>query len=245
MESGVNVPGYDILEEIGRGSMGVVFKARQTAAERVVALKMILAGDQATEAELQCFAARPRRWRAFQHPNIVSVFGGGGAPGQALSLRWNSARGGVWKKTRQGPLPPGEAVTLIETLARAMYAGHCKGVVHRDLKPANILLTSDGTPKVTDFGLARRLDAGRARPRPAKCWAHPLHGPGAGHRRGKRAGPQADVYSLGAILYDCLTGRPPFHAATPYDTILQVIRSEPIPIRKLQPMCRATWRPSA
>src|SRR5262249_53488553 len=133
-------------------------------------------------------------------------------------------------------LPARQAGHLVETLARAMQAAHQRGIVHRDLKPANVLLTGEGVPKVTDFGLAKRLDrAGGPTASGAVMGAPRYTAPEQAAGKGREAGPAAEVYALGAILYELLTGRPPFKAATPLDTVLQVASEEPVPPRRLQP----------
>src|SRR5262249_5139017 len=143
--------------------------------------------------------------------------------------------GGLEQKLAGTPLPPAEAAGLVEVLARAMQAAHQEGIVHRDLKPANVLLAADGTPKVTDFGLAKQVDAWSAPTATNAVLGTPSY-MAPEQAGGKRAvvGPAADVYALGAILYECLTGRPPFKAATPLDTILQVVSDEPVPPTQLQ-----------
>ena len=155
------VPGYEILSELGRGGMGVVYKARQLKLGRLVALKMILTGGHAGEADLARFRTEAEAIARLQHPNIVQIHEvgeHGGLPYFSLEF---CAGGSLEKKLAGTPLPPKEAATLVETLARAMHAAHEKGVIHRDLKPANVLLAGDGTPKVTDFGLAKKLRRGR------------------------------------------------------------------------------------
>src|SRR5262249_44642981 len=134
------------------------------------------------------------------------------------------------------PLPPRQAAELVQTLARAMQAAHERGIVHRDLKPANVLLTTDGTPKITDFGLARKLDdlVGPT-PSGAIVGTPSYMAPEQAGGLRSQIGPATDVYALGAILYDLLTGRPPFKAATPLDTVLQVLSDDPVPPARLQP----------
>src|SRR5205085_2124247 len=138
------------------------------------------------------------------------------------------------KKLAGTPIEPREAAQLVSTLARAMHAAHSAQVIHRDLKPANVLLTADGTPKITDFGLAKKLDDVGQTQTGAIMGTPSYMAPEQAEGK-KDVGPLADVYALGAILYECLTGRPPFKAATPFDTVLQVIRHEPVPPRQLNP----------
>ncbi len=258
------VTGYELLEELGRGGMGVVYKARQLGLQRIVALKMILAPEHAGETALARFRAEAEAVARLQHPHIVQVFGIGDQDGRPfLALEFCS--GGSLEQQLQGtPLPPALAITLLEPLARAVHAAHRAGIIHRDLKPANILLQgkqsadyADSTdkktdlfsssvesvksadhflPKITDFGLAKRLDAASLNTQTGSILGSPSYmAPEQASGDKKTLGPPADVYALGAILYECLTGRPPFRAATALDTILQVIGTEPVPPSQLQP----------
>jgi WD40 repeat protein len=246
--------GYEILGELGRGGMGVVYRARQVGLNRVVALKMILAGGHAGEQELVRFLAEAEAVAALQHPNIVQLFEYGRHDGLPYFTLEFVPGGSLAEKLRPSgcatPLPADQAARLVGQLAEGVQYAHGKGIVHRDLKPANVLLAEDGTPKITDFGLAKRLEGepGREGEAPAELRATGgLTASGAvmgtpsymapeqagGDRT--RVGAAADVYALGAILYECLTGRPPFGAATALDTLLLVVRDEPAPVRSLQP----------
>jgi serine/threonine protein kinase/formylglycine-generating enzyme required for sulfatase activity len=251
------IPGYEIVREVGRGGMGVVYEARQAGLNRTVALKMILAGAFAGQTELARFRTEAEAIARLQHPNIVQIHevgswraGAKNSPLPYFSLEFCPG-GSLEQKLAGTPLPPPDAVALVQTLAQAMQAAHQKGIIHRDLKPANVLLAEEGTPKITDFGLAKTLkDEGRRMKDESEASSsgssfilHPssLTTTGAvlgtpsymppeqaqGHRQSP--GPTGDVYSLGAILYECLTGRPPFKAATPLDTLFQVVRQEPVP----------------
>src|SRR5262249_55216159 len=146
-------------EVLGRGGMGVVYKARQTKPNRLVALKMVLAGGHASEADLARFANEAEKIARLQHPNIIQVYEVGTHEGRPFFSLEFCAGGSLARKLGGTPLPPLEAARLVETLARAMHAAHRAHLIHRDLKPANVLLTEDGTPKITDFGLAKKLDA--------------------------------------------------------------------------------------
>jgi serine/threonine protein kinase len=227
------IPGYTILETLGRGGMGVVYKARQVKLGRVVALKMVLSGAQASAEDLARFKTEAEAIARLQHPNIVQIHEvgeHGGLPYFSLEL---CGGGSLEKKLNGTPVPPREAAALVATLARAMHAAHQAHVVHRDLKPANVLLLEDGTPKVTDFGLAKKLDEAGQTASGAVMGTPSYMAPEQAD--GKAVGPLADVYALGAILYECLTGRPPFRAATTLETILQVVDDEPVPPAQLQP----------
>jgi eukaryotic-like serine/threonine-protein kinase len=170
-----------------------------------------------------------------QHPNIVQIFEVGEHDGHPyFSLEFVDG-GSLAQKLDGTPLPPQQAARLVETLARAMHAAHQAGVVHRDLKPANVLLTADGTPKITDFGLAKKLDSDAGQTQSGAIMGTPSYmAPEQAGGKSKEIGPAADTYALGAILYELLTGRPPFKAPTPLDTVLQVVGDEPVPPRKLQ-----------
>jgi eukaryotic-like serine/threonine-protein kinase len=226
---------YELLEELGRGGMGVVYKARQSKLNRLVALKMILAGEYAGPKELARFRTEAEAVARLQHPNIVQIFEVGEHDGHPyFSLEFVDG-GSLAQKLDGTPLPPPQAARLVETLARAMHAAHQAGVVHRDLKPANVLLTAEGTPKITDFGLAKKLDDAAGPTGSNAIMGTPSYmAPEQAGGKSKEIGPAADTYALGAILYELLTGRPPFKAATPLDTVLQVVSDEPAPPRKLQ-----------
>jgi serine/threonine-protein kinase len=223
------LPGYEILGELGRGGMGVVYKARQVGLNRLVALKVVLAGGHAGAEELARFRHEAEAVARLRHPNIVTVHEVGEQDGLPyFSLEYCDG-GSLAQQAR--PLPGPRAAELVQALARAVHCAHEKGVVHRDLKPGNVLLTADGTPKVSDFGLAK--DVGGAGPtRTGDVLGTPGYmAPEQAAGNPKAVGPAADVYALGAVLYDLLTGRPPFQADTALQTVLQVLECEPAPPR--------------
>jgi WD40 repeat protein len=228
------VPGYEVLEELGRGGMGVVYKARQLSLHRVVALKMILAGGHAGTGELARFRTEAEAIARLQHPHIVQIYEVGEHEGRPYFSLEFCAGGSLDRKLGGTPLPANEAASLVETLARAMHAAHEKGVVHRDLKPANVLLAEDGTPKITDFGLAKKLDEAGQTASGAVMGTPSYMAPEQASGKSQAIGPVTDVYALGAILYECLTGRPPFKAATLMETLHQVLTDEAAPPRRLQ-----------
>jgi WD40 repeat protein/tRNA A-37 threonylcarbamoyl transferase component Bud32 len=234
------VSGYEILAELGRGGMGVVYQARQTKLNRLVALKMVLAGAHAGPEDLARFQAEAEAVASLQHPHIVQIFEVGRHAGLPFFALEYLEGGSLQDKLRGASLPPREAAQLVETLARAMHAAHGRGIVHRDLKPANVLLDRDGRAKITDFGLARRVEGGAGLTQSGAIMGTPSYmAPEQAAGRSKEVGPAADVYALGAVLYECLTGRPPFKAATALDTVLQVLSEEPVPPRRLQPQVPA------
>jgi eukaryotic-like serine/threonine-protein kinase len=229
----LRVPGYEVLQELGRGGMGVVYQARQTELGRPVALKMILAGAYAAAADLARFKAEAEAIARLQHPHIIQIHEIGeheGLPYFSLEL---CPGGSLDKKLSGTPLPPASAAALVEQLARAVQAAHEKGVIHRDLKPANVLLAEDGSPRLTDFGLARKLDGAGQTASGAVMGTPSYMAPEQAAGQSRQVGPAADVYALGAILYECLTGRPPFRAATTLDTVRQVLTKEAVPPRQL------------
>jgi eukaryotic-like serine/threonine-protein kinase len=231
-----SVPGYEILGELGRGGMGVVYKARQRGLNRLVALKMVLAGSHAGPEALARFQIEAEAVASLQHPNIVQIY----EVGEHLGLPFFSLEyvdGGTLAHLAAGkPLPPAKSAQVVEMLARAMAVAHQRGVVHRDLKPANVLLTADGTPKITDFGLAKRLEGDSSQTRSGTLMGTPSYmAPEQARGETREIGPAADQYALGAILYELLTGRPPFQGATPLDTLEQVRTQEPVPPTRLQP----------
>jgi tetratricopeptide (TPR) repeat protein/tRNA A-37 threonylcarbamoyl transferase component Bud32 len=230
------VPGYEIFGELGRGGMGVVYKARQVRLNRIVALKMILAGDHASAEASVRFLAEAESVARLHHPHIVQIFACGDCDGRPYFEMEFVAGGCLSDRLDGSPRPPRDAARLVELLARAIHEAHRLGIVHRDLKPANILLTPDGIPKIADFGLAKWLDVETGLTRTQLIVGSPSYmAPEQAGQSGAPVGPAADVYSLGAILYELLTGRPPFQAATVLETLEQVRWDEPMTPSRLVP----------
>ena len=230
------VPGYEILGELGRGAMGVVYKARQVGLKRVVALKMILSGGHASRTEIVRFRTEAEAVARLQHPNIVQVFEIGEHRGLPFfSLEFVDG-GCLADRLVDQPLPLREAALLVKKLALAMACAHEAGIVHRDLKPANILMTKDAEPKITDFGLAKKLEEDSGATRAGSIMGTPSYmAPEQAEGRPDLVGPHSDVYALGAILYDLLTGRPPFRGTTVLETLTQVRLVDPVPPARLLP----------
>jgi WD40 repeat protein/tRNA A-37 threonylcarbamoyl transferase component Bud32 len=229
---------YELLEEIARGGMGVVYRARQAKLKRVVAVKMILAGALANPSDVERFYTEARAAAHLHHPNIVPIHEVGEHDGQHYFSMDYVAGDSLAHRIARGPLPAREAAALLKTVTQAVSFAHVEGVIHRDLKPANILLDKQGTPHVTDFGLAKRVEsepeAAAGLTETGQVLGTPSYMPpeqAAG--RTKEIGPCADVYALGAVLYCALTGRPPFQAASTLDTLMQVLDREPVPPRTL------------
>jgi hypothetical protein len=212
--------------------MGVVYQARQVGLNRTCALKMILAGGHASSAELLRFKAEGQAIARFQHPNIVQIFEVGEHEGRPFFSLEFCPGGSLDRKLVGTPVEPKEAAGLVRALAQGMQAAHTANVIHRDLKSANVLLAADGTPKVTDFGLAKRLDEAGQTQTGAVMGTPSFMAPEQAQGK-KDIGPAVDIYALGAILYECLTGRPPFKAATVFDTLAQVISDEAVSPRRL------------
>jgi tetratricopeptide (TPR) repeat protein/tRNA A-37 threonylcarbamoyl transferase component Bud32 len=234
---------YELLGEIARGAMGVVYKARQLGLNRLVAVKMILAGPYATPEELRRFRTEAEAAACLQHPNIVQIYEVGERDGQPyFSLEYVEG-GSLAHKLAGTPQPPGAAAALVATLARAVHYAHERGIIHRDLKPANVLLTGptgaplgECTPKITDFGLVKRLDVPSGHTQSGAIVGTPSYmAPEQAGGKGRAIGAAADVYALGGILYETLTGRPPFQGVTVLDTLEQVRLQEPMPPSRLQP----------
>ncbi|HEY7327878.1 MAG TPA: protein kinase [Gemmataceae bacterium] len=230
------VPGYEILGELGRGGMGVVYKARQKNLDRLVALKMILAGAHAGQRQRERFRGEAEAAAQLQHPNIVQVYEiGEHERCPYISLEYIDGRG-LHDVLCKGPMPPLEAAALVEQLAHAVQYAHQRGIVHRDLKPSNILLTQEGTPKITDFGLAKRLEGGTSNTRTGDIVGTPSYmAPEQASGESREIGPGTDIYSLGVILYEMLTGKPPFEGTSAFDTVYMVITSEPERLSRRNP----------
>ena len=230
------VPGYEVLGELGRGGMGVVYRAWHLRLHRPVALKMLLAGAYAQPADRERFQREAEAVAALGHPNIVQVHDVGDVEGRPYFTMELVEGGDLAGHIRGVPQPARQAAALVATLADAIHAAHQSGIVHRDLKPGNILLTRDGTPKVTDFGLARRQDGDGGLTLSGIPVGTPSYMSPCQARGDKSAmGPATDVWALGAILYELLTGRPPFRGESGAATLQQVVADEPVPPAKLNP----------
>jgi serine/threonine protein kinase/Tfp pilus assembly protein PilF len=230
------IPGYELLSELGRGGMGVVYKARQRRLNRVVALKMVLSGGHASQSELARFLTEAESVAQLHHPNIVQIYEMGRHDGLPYFTLEYMEGGSLADRVKEHPLPAREAARIVEAMARAMAYAHERGIIHRDLKPDNVLFAADGTPKITDFGLAKKIEGGSGMTHTGAIMGTPSYmAPEQADGRTKNVGPAADIYSLGAVLYRLITGRPPFQAATPVETVLMVVRDEPVPPRRLLP----------
>jgi eukaryotic-like serine/threonine-protein kinase len=248
---------YDLLEKIGEGGMGVVYAARHQSLHRVVALKMIQRGALASGTDVARFRAEAAAAAQLEHPHIVPVYEVGEHEGQPFFSMKLIAGTTLARRLAEGPLAPREAAELLLPVCEAVSHAHEQGIVHRDLKPSNILIDTTGKPHVSDFGLAKRMTVGHgegavdarsgASFAPTGVFPEPVTRTGAilgtpsfmspEQAAGGRGdvGPSTDVYALGAILYHCLTGRPPFQAANPVDVVLMVLEQEPVPPRLLDP----------
>lgn len=227
---------YDLLAEIGRGGMGVVYRARQRGLNRLVALKMVLAGGLASEAEVQRFHLEAEAAANLRHPGIVAVYEVGESEGRHFYSMEYIEGAGLNELVRQNPLPVETAVRYVRDVALAMHHAHQQGVLHRDLKPSNVLIDSTGAAKVADFGLAKRVDDQSQLTASGAAVGTPSYMPPEQARGDQQQiSALSDVYSLGAVLYETITSRPPFRAANVVDTMFQVIHNEPAPPRMLNP----------
>ncbi len=228
---------YNLIEELGRGGMGVVFRARQISLDREVAIKMILRGRLASEADLQRFLAEASATARLEHPNIVPVYEAGDIDGRPFfSMQLVVGETLADRVANHGPLPQRETASIVAAIARATGFAHDHGVLHRDLKPSNILLAADGTPLITDFGLAKQSGSGADLTQSGMLVGTPAYmSPEQAGGRRNLIGPASDVYSLGCVLYFALTGRSPFVSDSPMETVMLVIEQDPIAPRALCP----------
>jgi hypothetical protein len=241
---------YELLEEIARGGMGVVYKARQVSLDRLVAVKMILTGEFASPAAEQRFRVEAEAAAHLDHPNIVPIYEVGMHEGQHYFAMAYVEGGSLADRIAAGPLPPREAAELVQTVARAVHYAHERGIIHRDLKPENILLAGSGkrptegggsgplaaVPRITDFGLAKRVQRPDGPTGSGEILGTPSYmAPEQASGKSHLVGPLADVYSLGAVLYVLLTGKRPFDAATAIETLLQVLERDPVRPSRLNP----------
>ncbi len=227
---------YELIEEIGRGGMGVVFRARQPSLDRMVAVKMILAGHLASPELVRRFHAEAKAAARLRHPHIVHIHEVGQQHGQDFFAMEYIEGESLAQRIDRSRLDVETAVRLLAAVARAVDYLHQQGVIHRDLKPSNILLDREGQPYVTDFGLAKVFVPGSEMTATGVIAGTPSYmAPEQAAGQGKRIGPAADVYSLGAILYELLTGRPPFREESALDTLLQVLSREPALPRQVNP----------
>ena len=228
------IPGYEVAAVLGRGGVGVVYLARHLRLNRTVALKMLLTGPFARPVERERFLREAEAVAGLGHPNVVPVYDSGESDGRPFFTMELMEGGSLARKLAGTPLPARDAAALVSALAGAVRVAHAAGIVHRDLKPSNVLLAADGTPKVADFGLARRIDGEAGLTRTGVAVGTPSYmAPEQARGDAKAVGPAADIYALGAVLYECLTGRPPFKAESALETLQQVLTEDPVPPSRL------------
>ena len=233
--------GYEILGTLGRGGMGMVFHARQVRLNRMVALKMVHAHICPGDSAHARFQAEARAVASIQHPNIVQIYEVGEYNEYPFITLELVEGGSLSARLKRSSFSPRQAAQMVATLADAMHVAHLQGIVHRDLKPGNILLTSDDVPKITDFGLVKRIVTDTSTGEPSLTATGEVLGtpsymaPEQANYARAKITPVTDVYALGAILYELLTHRPPFEGKTPMETVMQVLQQDPIPPTQLQP----------
>jgi WD40 repeat protein len=238
-ETPLVIPGYELLGLLGRGGMGAVYQARQLRLNRIVAVKMLLAGTNAGPQELFRFRLETEAVGRLQHPNIVQIFEVGEVEGRPFCVLEFVQGGSLAGRLKAGALPPGDAAALVETLAEAIQVAHDHGIIHRDLKPANVLLAGGPAglvPKIADFGLAKHLDTDSGQTRTGAIVGTPAYmAPEQAAGQTALIGPAADIYALGAVLYECLTGRRAFAADSVMEVLRKVREQEPPLPRKIVP----------
>jgi serine/threonine-protein kinase len=225
---------YELLGELARGAMGVVYRARQVSLDRVVALKMILSGQFASEAEIRRFRAEAEAAAQLDHPNIVPIFEVGRHQGHAFFSMKLIGGGNLARHLTHYLGDPQAVARLMASIARTIQHAHRKGMIHRDLKPSNILIDESGQPLIADFGLVKRAGDGSSLTASGVLLGTPAY-MAPEQVAGDEAAPAADIYSLGAILYQLLTGRPPFRGGTVAETLAQVLEHDPVPPRRVRP----------
>lgn len=233
--SGSETPAFDdyvILEEIARGGMGVVYRARQRSIDRIVALKTVLCGDQASDAQVRLLMTEAQAAGQLSHPGIVPVYDVGQKDGYHYFSMPFFPGGSLADRIVRSPMDPDEAAAFLKTAATTIQFAHDHGIVHRDIKPANILIDQDGQPRITDFGIAGRIGESED---PAGRMIGTPEFMSPEQASGQAGGPSTDIYSIGATLYCLLTGRPPFQSHNPLDTAIAVLEADPVPPRKLNP----------
>ncbi|MEM1067453.1 MAG: serine/threonine-protein kinase [Planctomycetota bacterium] len=227
---------YELIEELGRGGMGVVFRARQLSLDREVAVKMILRARLDSESDMARFLAEASASAGLKHPNIVPVYEAGDIDGRPFFSMQLIEGQTLAQRVASGPLPQREAAAIVAAIARAIAVAHEKQILHRDLKPSNILISDDGIPLVTDFGLAKQIGNGFDLTRSGMMVGTPAYmSPEQASGRRNLVCPASDVYSLGSVLYFALTGRSPIVAETPMEMAMLVVEQEPTPPRTLRP----------
>ncbi|MGB7346259.1 MAG: protein kinase, partial [Pirellulaceae bacterium] len=227
-------PGYEIISTLGKGGMGVVYKARHVPLDRTVAVKMIISGEHASEDQIRRFQKEAEAAANLSHPNIVSVYEVGEHQGLPFfSLEFVDGPS-LSEQLKETTMSDREAASILLPIARAIEYSHQRGILHRDLKPQNILLTPEGVPKVADFGLAKRLDSNDGQTMTGVVVGTPGYLAPEQAADTRKVGPHTDVYALGCILYCIMTGRPPFKAPTAVETVRQLLFQEPMPPSKFQ-----------
>jgi tRNA A-37 threonylcarbamoyl transferase component Bud32/tetratricopeptide (TPR) repeat protein len=229
-------PDHETLAKIGQGGMGAVYKARDTKLGRIVAIKTISDGQSARGVDRGRFQAEAQAIARLRHPHIIAIHAIGEHEGRPFFSMEYAEGGSLGRLIAEGPMPATDAALIVEKLATAVHAAHTAGIVHRDLKPSNVLVMQDGSPKVSDFGLAKLLESDSGQTLSGQILGSPSYmAPEQAEGRSKQVGPAADIYALGAVLYQSLAGRPPFQGETPIETLKLVVSTEVVRPRQQRP----------